>query len=213
MLKILEEHIFVVHPQMMINAQNYISSCFYQLLDYYTDSAKLNYSVKFVNNSAAKGGDHIYGASLISTCTCALIDYNNTLIDSHQIFDDVFQFDPWDKSAISADATRVCVCDDNGEPQCGTVMTNLEAYPGQHFSLQLVVVGGDYGTTTGNVYTSFLNQNSTSESVLGSPDQQHQIINKNTECSMLNFSVYSNESHDTLFLKTQETPMHKSAED
>ena len=75
------------------------------------------------------------------------------------------------------------------------------------------MVGGDYGTTTGNVYTSFLNQNSTSESVLGSSDQQHQIITKNTECSMLNFSVYSNESHDTLFLTTQETPIYKSAED
>ena len=68
--------IFVVHPQMMINAHSYISSCFYQLLDYDTDS--VNYKVNFMNNSAAKGGDHIYGASLKRSCTCALINYKTT---------------------------------------------------------------------------------------------------------------------------------------
>ena len=45
-------------------------------------------------------------------------------------------------------------------------------------------------------------------SILGSSNQQHQVITKNTECSVLNFSVYSNESDDILFLTTitQETP-------
>ena len=50
--------IFVVHPQMMINAHNYASSCFYQLQDYDNVST---YSIQLINNSAAKGGDHIYG--------------------------------------------------------------------------------------------------------------------------------------------------------
>jgi hypothetical protein len=66
------------------------------------------------------------------------------------------------------------------------------------------VVGGDFGTTTGNAYASFLYQNSTS--VFGVSSQQHQVITQNSECSVLHFSVYSNESDDILlFLTTQET--------
>ena len=62
--------IFVMYPQTMTNAHSYVSLCFYQLLDfeYYPDI----YSINFINNTATKGGDHIYGASLlISTCICA----------------------------------------------------------------------------------------------------------------------------------------------
>ena len=204
--------IFVVYPQTMINAHNFVSSCFYQLLDYDSYSSRFTYSIKFVNNSAKKGGDHIYGASLVTTCVCALI-HNIISVHSFEVFSQVFSFDPWHKSAVSADATRVCICDDKGQPQCGKVLEYIQAYPGEHFSLLLVVVGGDYGTTTGNVYTSFLNRNSSYESVLGLSDQQHQVITENTECNMFNYSVYSNRPHDILFLTTQETPIRKSAID
>ena len=110
-------------------------------------------------------------------------------------------------SAVSADATRVCVCDADGKPVCHSVVVNLQAYPGKQFLLQLVVVGGDFGTTTGNVYTSFLNESSTS--VLGFSDLQHKVITKNSECSILNFSVHSNKSHDILLLATIETRIIK----
>ena len=70
--------IFVVHPQILINAHSYDSSCFYRLLDYNNDSP--TYSIKFINNSAAKGGDHVYGASLKSGCSL-----NNDL-DSYEVF-------------------------------------------------------------------------------------------------------------------------------
>jgi predicted outer membrane repeat protein len=64
--------IFVVHPQMMITAHDYVSSCFYQLIDYDFISFYDNiFSIQLVNNSAAKGGDHIYGAFLNSNCLCA----------------------------------------------------------------------------------------------------------------------------------------------
>ena len=211
--------IFVVHPQMMINAHNYISSCFYQLLDF--DIFSATYSINFINNSAIKGGDHIYGVSLKSGCVCASIKdlvsfliVKEDTISSNLAFNLYFQLDPGYESslsAVSADATYVCICDTNGQPLCDTVVKDLKVYPGQQFTLSSVVVGGDHGTTTGNVYTSFLYQNSTS--VLGSSDQ-HQVITKNSECSMLNFSVYSNESYDILFLITQETlSLIKSARD
>ena len=47
-----------------------------------------------------------------------IADDNIDPIHSIEIFEDYFWFDPWYKSAVSADATRVCVCDDNGEPHC-----------------------------------------------------------------------------------------------
>ena len=188
--------IFVVHPQMMINSHGFYSSCFYQLLDY--DSTDSNYSIKFINNSAAKGGDHIYGASLKSGCS-----YIN---DTHSsvAFNNFFWLDPgYDSSlsAVAADATRVCICNFNGEPWCDVTTVGLQVYPGEQFSAHFVVVGGDYGTTTGPVYASFF-ENSTSTL---SSSSKYQVITKNSECSLLNFSAYSNESNEILFLTAQET--------
>ena len=76
MQKELAVQIFVVHPQMMINAHSYYSSCFYQL-DYDTES---NYSIKFINNSATKGGDHVYDASLKIGCSLP------SGVDSYKLF-------------------------------------------------------------------------------------------------------------------------------
>ena len=209
--------IFMVHPQMMIDAHNYVSLCFYQLLDYdFTPLNNSNYSIQFINNSAAKGGDHIYGASLNSSCICAFsrhfyASYEGVYVItkiklSIQAFQKIFLLDPdFDSSlsAVSGDATRVCICDADGKPQCNKAMINLQTYPGEQFSLDVVVVGGDSGTTTGNTYASFLYHNSTS--AFGHSDQQHQVITQNSECSVLYFSVYSNESDDVLFIITQET--------
>ena len=74
-------------------------------------------------------------------------------------------------SAISADATRVCTCDKNGKPQCKEYATSYHVYPGEQLPLDLVVVGGDYGTTIGTVYASFSLKNLIS--TLGS-NHQHQ---------------------------------------
>ena len=159
--------IFVVHPQMMIDAHNYVFLCFYQLLDYdFTPLSKNNFSIQFINNSAAKGGDHIYGTSLNSDCLCVFnrnIQENNIYHDvittetvqSSEVFRQYFSLDPdfnLSLSAVSADATRVCICDADGKPQCNEAMINLQAYPGEQFSLDVVVVGGDLGTTIGNTY-------------------------------------------------------------
>ena len=100
--------IFVVHPQMLINAHSYYSSCFYRLLDYDTES---NYSIKFINNSAVKGGDHIYGASLKSGCSLA-----NDL-DSYEVFRRFFlgmtlqfqQFQPMQHESVSVKKENHCV--------------------------------------------------------------------------------------------------------
>ncbi len=127
-------------------------------------------------------------------------------MQSSVAFQQYFLLDPdFDSllSAVSADATRVCICDADGKPQCNKAMINIQVYPRELFLLHIVVVGGDLGTTTGNVYASFMYQNSTS--IFGVSSQQHQVIIQNSECSVLHFSVFSNESVDILFLTTQET--------
>ena len=43
-------------------------------------------------------------------------------------------------------------------------------------------------------------------------NQQHEVISKSSECTMLNFSVHSNESSDIMFLTVQETHI-KSVEE
>ena len=75
------------HPQTMIklNAHNYYSSCFYQLLDYDFFFSIFN-SVQFINSSAAEGGDHIYGVSLENACICALVHHLNS---THMMFSSV----------------------------------------------------------------------------------------------------------------------------
>ena len=127
-------------------------------------------------------------------------------MNSSVAFQKYFLLDPdFDSSlsAVSGDATHVCICDADGKPQCNKTMINLQTYPGEQFLLNIAVVGEDFGTTTGVFYTSFLYQNSTS--ILGFSNQQHQIdmITQNTECSVFHFSVYSNESNDILFLTTK----------
>ena len=83
---------------------------------------------------------------------------------------------------------------------------SYHVYPGEQLPLDLVLVGGDYGITIGTVFASFSLKNSTS--TLDS-NHQHQIIIKNTECSRLNFSVYSNMDDDVLFLLAQETQLNR----
>ena len=58
-------------------------------------------------------------------------------------------------SAVSGDPTRLCICDNNGLPQCANasmIYLEINVYPGQPFNISAVLVGGDFGTTTGTVY-------------------------------------------------------------
>ena len=99
--------IYVVNSERVVNTHGYISHCFYQLMDFDEEAA---YTIQFVNNSAKKGGDHIYGASMKSSCI-ATNGYSNILY-SYEVLDTFFWFDPGYESSlspVSADATRVCV--------------------------------------------------------------------------------------------------------
>ena len=191
--------IHVVNPATVIEAHRYVSSCFYQFLDYGENSA---YALQFINNTAKKGGDHIFGASLKSYCIASSLC---TCLHSYDALGEFILLDPGYESAlsaVSADATRVCICVNASKPECDEIIVSIDAYPGGKFTIPAVLVGGDYGTTIGTVYAFFMIAESAS---LGSVDQAHQVITINSECSLLNYSVFSNRSNETLLLAAVES--------
>ena len=54
-------------------------------------------------------------------------------------------------SLISSAPSRVCLCNDSGQPDCLTVAdpTTHVIYPGKTITIPAVVIGQDFGTTTG----------------------------------------------------------------
>ena len=70
----------------------------------------------------------------------------------------------------------------------------------------MIVVGGDYGATTGTIYTGFITNSFQSVS-LGSPDQYHQLITTSSKCSELKFSVYSGKSREMMFIRAKQVSL------
>ena len=88
-----------------------LTSCFHGIF-----IRNSNDSIKFEENSAVLSGDHMYGASLKSTCSDS-----SSSIPSYQFVKKYFKFSPnlnETLSGISGDPSRVCVCQDDYTPQC-----------------------------------------------------------------------------------------------
>ena len=154
---------------------NYVR-CFYYF-DSDTESlAGTKYSFYFSNNSA-EIGDDIYGASL-KLCSGSVVHFESSA----------------GLSSISGHPTRVCRCTEHHQPQCDnpSVITTYNIYPSETFVIPIVVVGGDWGATTGTVYASFRQPNITSAL---EPDSQYtQYINR-PKCTALSYNVHSKQSN------------------
>ena len=122
--------------ELVLNKRTSSFECFYQVMDSNTDDKQC--TLRFANNSAKNGGSDVYGASLSSDlCPDCQLE-----VDAKSSF-------------FSSDPTRVCLCDDNGVPQCNNnsfIFMDLEIYPGEVFAVSAIVVGGDFGPTIGVVY-------------------------------------------------------------
>ena len=198
--------IFVANSEIAIGAHGYSSPCFYNLIDYDEEST-YNYSLLFVNNSANNGGDHIYGASLISDCDATFSD--SEALYSYKIFHIVFHFDPGYESAlsaVSADASSVCICDTTGQPQCHEGIVDHEAYPGSPFTIPVTLVGGDYGTTTGTAYIGFTAASTSQHLSLGTSSQSHLVITV-PKCNDLTIPVYSNKSSGLMYIAAKKASL------
>ena len=177
--------------------------CFYQLLDYGEDNW---YDIQFVNNSAQSGGDHIYGVSMHSD-TCYAVAEGFDIFEPVVIFtycvQMFFTYFPESISSVSSDPTRVCICDAHGQPQCtDSYVKPIKIHPGETFTIPAVVVGADLGTTIGTVHTVF--ENPRSSVVLKPTSQYIQGISNNKICSQLNYSIFSWNTHEIVYLTVKE---------
>ena len=132
------------------------SDCFYGLHNY---DKNATYKITFTGNNATRGGSHIFGSSLKSFCTAArnesdLKQPSYEVISSQKIFhfENPELSDNTTDSAVSDRPARVCICDENDSPHClddSKIFMSKHLYRGEVFTLSLILVGGDFGTTVG----------------------------------------------------------------
>ena len=182
-----------------------LQNCFYQLLNLNLTDKMAYYNMTFSGNSAVQSGDHVYGAGIKTLC---IAGYQNNSNDTYEILNikaDLqyhfnVQINPNSSiSAISGEPSRACICDSIGQPQCADIskifVTGWKVFPGQTFTLPAVVVGGDLGTTTGNVYTKVYSRSDGRklDEIIVSP--QVQAINTH-RCANTTYSLLSNDAID-----------------
>ena len=107
-------------------------------------------------------------------------------------------------SSVSSGPKRVCLCDSNGYPQCATLskifVNGLKVYSGEPFNLSLVVVGHDFGVTTGAITANFILNDKQSRPKLDQ-HQYHQWLS-GTQCSNVTYTIISTNEYENLYLQT-----------
>ena len=158
-----------------------------------------NYSSKVVfqeNSANGSVGIHIYGAS-IKACMKGVICHYDIVSYTPNITNSL--------SPVSSSPMRVCLCDKNGKLQCAKLsnifFNQYKVYRGEFFNVTVVLVGYDFGATTGAIGAEFMP--SKGKPSVG-PNQYHQLIKSSRTCSNITYSVYSNNVHETLYLYTAE---------
>ena len=153
----------------------------------------------FINNTAGKGGDVLYGGLVA-------LGYDgdwNCLLSFKNISDMSQQSG---LSLISSYQSRVCLCSEIGQPDCLTVAdpTTHVIYPGQTITIPAVVVGQDFGTAPGSVFSQFLHSPNTTHTV-GMEEKQYSIAVENSQCSNLEYTVFSqSEDLEAVLVLTQD---------
>ncbi len=195
--------------------------CFYQLLNYTNSSG--TYSLEFEANTAKRGGDHIYGVNMKADCSVAYYRRSSygwigETIKSYQAMKYFFTFITNSVSSISSDPRGICLCDTNGHPLCANsildIYLNHSISAGDTFTLSAVIVGGSFGTTTGTVYADFLpleNSNQDAPSLKDS-HQYAQWITSHTRCFELQYTVYSRNSWELLYLTSTSVSQSRARE-
>ena len=155
------------------------STCFLNI-----EGSRSQKRLTFVNNSAGKGGDILYGGHVTLG-----IDGHWSCLDS---FKNVSNISQNGLSLISSDPSRVCVCNGSGQHDCQIVAgTNPHpVYPGQYISIPAVLVGQDFGTVTGSVYAQFLQKSSAKNPPQFETWQTVQAVTQRN-CSHLKYTIFS----------------------
>ena len=160
--------------------------CFY--------AAKNNANISFSGNKAELGGLDIYGATSYSEeCSFPNTSFN---------FDSLLLI----KYQISSAPMRVCFCINN-IPQCENrkyLMLNETRYPGEIFTISVVLTGFKFGRVAGSVYTNVLGRGY--KEVIR--ESQHVQTVELMECTNISYTVSHNDSI-VLVLTTEEKNTEK----
>ena len=152
----------------------------------------------FINNTAGKGGDVLYGGLVA-------LGYDedwNCLLSFKNISD---MSEQSHLSPISSAASRVCLCNENGQPDCLTVAdpTTHIIYPGQTLTIPAAIVGQDFGTTTGSVFAQFFNNTPDTSDSVHIEQKQSILAVKQSRCSNLEYTIFSHsEEFETVLVLT-----------
>ena len=148
----------------------------------HVEGSRLYTRFTFINNTAGKGGDALYGGLVA-------LGYDgdwNCLLSFKNISDMSQQTG---LSLLSSTPSRVCLCNETGQPDCLTVADpkTRVIYPGQTITIPAVVVGQDFGTVTGSVFAHFLH---TTHSVHVGQNQDNTAVEQ-SQCSNLEYTIFS----------------------
>ena len=171
----------------------------------------INGTIQFEDNYAYNSvGHHIYGSS-IHDSRCNYYDphyYNHHMMKPfcslyHRLFS--FHSDPTNRlSAVASHATRVCLCDSNGIPECAQLskvfVTDIRVHSGETFHLAIVIVGYDFGVTKGTIHSGFLHLDESLSLEYLLPFQYDQWIG-NTQCTDFNYTVFSFSKRVIMYLQ------------
>ena len=177
------------------------SDCFYWFASL-TLGLLTNCSISFANNSAMNGGDHIYGAAMMSYCIAS----HNKVRSNDPGIQQVFHIDDDSISPISSNPSRVCVIKQNTShsltpsdscADMNQIFLTWSAFPGEIFQIEAVLAGAEFGLGIGIIYAQFL-PNPKSHPKLS----QNQYLQRVPEpyIIQLNYSIFSYASHEVLVL-------------
>ena len=152
----------------------------------------------FDNNTANSGGDVIFGGNL---------DFkSNNLLSLYYCIDEVDRLSVFAQesvSLVSSPPSRVCLCGEDGRPQCLLYQTTLSVYPGQTFNISAFTVGQQFGTVRGSVYAQIFNKNSNTSIPINYRVQTVGIRNCTGSDNTLTYKLATSAS-ETLVLTTND---------
>ena len=160
----------------------------------HVEGSRSHARLTFINNTAGKGGDVLYGGLVA-------LGYDGDWNCLHSFKNISDMSEQSGLSLISSSPSRVCLCNEAGQPDCLTVAdpTTRVIYPGQTITIPAVVVGQDFGTVTGSVFTQFLHTPDTTDSV-DMEQKQYSIAVEHSQCSNLEYSIFSQSEESTAVL-------------
>lgn len=190
--------IYILNPLFYLQSEYSTRQlCFYQPISRYFKGIEL----RFYNNSAQNGGDNIYGTSIKNYCKAEKFRLNDSELNE---WHNVFNFTDEPKSSISSNPMRVCLCNEDGLPQCaneqGIFDRNNYFFPGESFNISVVIVGAEFGTTIGQVFANVVFNHENETKSFGSESQSIQYVTSNDKCTNLTYSIWSSNTYEIMYL-------------